>query len=84
MLRPKAFGSRAPSTPGEASRLTALLWITAGFLAYWSFPWVALEYGLFDATVEEYLAALGWRHSSMTLIVPIAPVSYTHLRAHET
>jgi iron(III) transport system permease protein len=77
MSRPKAFGSRDQSTPGEASKLSALLWITVGFFAYWSFPWVALEYGLFDATVEEYLAALGWRHSSMTLVVPVFLVLFT-------
>ncbi len=71
MTGSKAFGSMARSTPGETSGLSAILWITIGFFAYWSLPWVALEYGLSDATVEEYLAALGWRHSSMTLVVPI-------------
>jgi len=77
MFASEDFGSGAQQSPGETSRLSALLWIGIAFVAYWSLPWVALEYGLSDATAEEYLAALGWRHSLMTLVVPVFLVLFT-------
>ncbi len=65
------------SAPGETSPLTVLLWISGGFVAYWFLPWIALEYGLFDATFEEYVASLGWKANSLTLIIPIFLALFT-------
>ena len=59
------------TAPGETRPLTVLIWIITGIGAYWFLPWFALEYGLFDATVEEYLAALGWKTRPFTVSVPI-------------
>jgi len=59
------------TAPGETRPLTILIWIIAGFGAYWFLPWFALEYGLFDATIEEYLASLGWKTRPLTLTVPV-------------
>ncbi len=55
----------------KPSPLTVLSWLIIGFLAYWILPWIALEYGLFDATWDEYADALGWRASGITLLAPI-------------
>ena len=40
-------------------RIGILVWIAAGVTAYLVLPWFALEYGLFDATVDEYIHSLG-------------------------
>jgi len=71
---------------GERSfRIGLLVWIAIGVIAYLGLPWFALEYGLFDATVEEYLDALGWRTYSLSLIAPLfflalAPLCFTHFQ----
>jgi iron(III) transport system permease protein len=52
-------------------RLGILLWIVAGVVAYLILPWSALEYGLFDATGEEYLNSLGWEKQRLSLFAPI-------------
>jgi len=70
---------------GERSfRVGILVWITTGVIAYLALPWFALEYGLFDATVEEYLAALGWKNYRLSLLAPlillaIAPFCFINL-----
>ncbi len=74
----------AKTDPGETKPLTILIWIIAGFGTYWFLPWFALEYGLFDATIEEYLASLGWKTRSLTLTVPvylalIIPIAWSDL-----
>ena len=69
--------SLSRATPGETTPLTVLLWVAGGFAAYWFLPWLALEYGLFDATFEEYVASLGWKARSLTLIVPVALALFT-------
>jgi iron(III) transport system permease protein len=57
---------------GERSfRLGLSLWVVIGIAAYWALPWSALEYGIFDATVEEYYDALGWRSSTFSLLIPL-------------
>lgn len=66
----------AKATPGEVSPFTVLTWLLAGFLAYWLLPWLALEYGLTDATLEEYVASLGWKNGAGTFIVPAALVLF--------
>ena len=65
------------TAPGETRPLTVLIWIITGFGAYWFLPWFALEYGLFDATIEEYLASLGWKTRSLTLAVPVLLALFT-------
>ena len=46
-------------------------WITLGIVAYFCLPWLALEYGLTDATLDEFLDALGWRNNGTTIVVPL-------------
>ncbi len=67
-----ATHSLSASTPGQTAPVTVLLWLIGGFAAYWCLPWFALEYGLFDATVEEYVASLGWKTRPLTLFVPVS------------
>jgi len=46
-------------------------WPAIGIIAYFFLPWLALEYGLTDATFDEYVDALGWKNSGATLVVPL-------------
>ncbi len=56
---------------GERSfRVGVLVWIVIGVVAYWALPWFALEYGIFDATGDEYLDALGWKTYHLSLLSP--------------
>jgi iron(III) transport system permease protein len=56
---------------GERSFRTGIFaWVFIGVTAYWLLPWLALEYGLFDSTGEEYYQALGWRSHRLSLLVP--------------
>ncbi len=71
MLTSNTNQSLVNKGPGETRTLTVLVWIITAFSAYWFLPWFALEYGLFDATIEEYVAALGWKTRSLTLAAPI-------------
>ena len=57
-------------------RLGILAWVAVGVAAYWLLPWVALEYGLFDATSDEYLDALGWRFDRISLFVPVLLLAF--------
>lgn len=43
-------------------------WLFLGMFSYCFLPWLALEYGLTDATLDEYVDALGWKYSSTTLV----------------
>ena len=57
---------------GERSfRIGLIVWVAIGVIAYWLLPWFALEYGLFDATVDEYFDALGWRSHKLSLLAPL-------------
>lgn len=77
--------TRNNTAPGEVGPWVILSWAVIAFLAYWIFPWVALDYGLTDSTPDELLDALGWKHSTKTLAVPIyialaAPLAWRRLR----
>ena len=69
---------------GDKSFQTGILtWLTIGVIAYVLLPWYGLEYGLFDATWEEYFDALGWRTYRPSLMAPLllivlAPFAYLH------
>ncbi len=56
---------------GEASPRGMMGWAFAGIVLYFLLPWFALEYGIFDATMEEFYASLGWKSRPLTLFVPI-------------
>lgn len=56
--------------PGEVGPWVVLSWAAVAFIAYWLTPWIALDYGLTDSTMEELIDALGWKYSSLTLMVP--------------
>ena len=45
-------------------------WVTIGIIAYFCLPWLALEYGLTDATFDEFVDALAWRKNGATIVVP--------------
>ena len=44
-----------------------LPWITIGIVAYFCLPWLALEYGLTDATLDEFIDALAWKKNGWIL-----------------
>lgn len=56
-----------------------IAWLTIGLVAYFLLPWFALEYGLFDCTLEEYFDALGWRSYKLSLVIPIVLLSFLPL-----
>jgi iron(III) transport system permease protein len=65
---------------GERSfRVGIVVWIAVGIAAYLVLPWFALEYGLFDATVDEYLDTLGWRGHRLSLLTPFLLVAFIPL-----
>lgn len=48
-----------------------VIWIICGVVAYTILPWFALEYGLFDATWEEFVDALGWKSYPFSIAAPV-------------
>jgi len=48
-----------------------LRWCVAGLLALVLLPWKALEYGVFDATADEFLDAYGWSHLNSSLFAAL-------------
>ncbi|MGB5987256.1 MAG: iron ABC transporter permease [Desulfobacterales bacterium] len=66
-----ALLARRRTALGETPPHITLLWLGAGFAAYWALPWLALEYGLFDTTRDEYIAALGWQRGGGSLALPL-------------
>lgn len=53
-----------------------LTWTILGVAAFALLPWVALEYGLFDSTRDEYVDALGWRVHQISLFVPVLLLAF--------
>ena len=62
---------------GEVSSMAIFSWLLVAFVAYFIFPWVALDYGLTDSTQEEILAAYAWNIDVKTFIVPFALVLFS-------
>ncbi len=59
-------------TTGDRSFHTGIvIWLLVGAVAYVLLPWFALEYGLFDCTIDEYVDALGWRSRKLSLLIPL-------------
>jgi len=52
-------------------RVGIFSWLLIGVLSYLVLPWFGLEYGLFDATMDEYWAALGWKSHPLSMGIPI-------------
>lgn len=46
------------------------VWAVIGAISYWVLPWFAFEYGLFDATMDEYWDSLGWKNHPVSLYLP--------------
>ena len=61
--------------PGEIGPWTVLSWTMIAFVSYWLLPWTALEYGITDFTMDEWVDALGWRHNLVTLVFPFVLIS---------
>ncbi len=61
--------------PGEIGPWTVLSWTIIAFVSYWLLPWTALEYGITDFTMDEWVDALGWRHNLTTLVFPFVLIS---------
>jgi len=58
---------------GERSyRIGIFTWAVIGAVSYWVLPWFAFEYGLFDATMDEYWATLGWKSHPVSMFVPLS------------
>lgn len=57
--------------PGEIGPWTVLSWTMIAFASYCFLPWIALEYGITDFTMDEWVSALGWRHNQSTLVFPL-------------
>jgi iron(III) transport system permease protein len=56
---------------GERSfRTGILIWALIGAISYWVLPWFAFEYGLFDATMDEYWDSLGWKSHPVSMFLP--------------
>ncbi len=56
---------------GEKNFRTGILtWAVIGAISYWILPWFGLEYGLFDATMDEYWDALGWKSHRVSILAP--------------
>ncbi len=45
----------------DKDRKTVRAWALIGVAAYFVLPWYALDYGLFDSTLDELFDALAWR-----------------------
>lgn len=57
---------------GERSyRIGIFTWVIIGAVSYWILPWFAFEYSLFDATMDEYWATLGWKNHPISMLVPL-------------
>jgi iron(III) transport system permease protein len=56
--------------PGEIGPWVVLSWLSIAFAAYWLLPWTALEYGITDFTMDEWVDALGWQYRTSTLLLP--------------
>ncbi len=65
------MSTSATKSPGETDRWTVLSWVLIALACYWFLPWVALEYGIADANLDEWIDALGWKYDPATLAVPI-------------
>ena len=64
--------STTVNTVSDSFRPSVIVpWTLLGILAYFFLPWLALEYGLTDATFAEYVDALGWKSSGATFVVPL-------------
>ncbi|MCD4719505.1 MAG: iron ABC transporter permease [Desulfobacula sp.] len=72
---------KTKTAPGEVSPWVIFSWVGIAFAAYWFFPWIALDYGLTDSTMDELITALGWKCNRTTLLLPtflafIAPFAW--------
>lgn len=67
------------STGDRSFQTGIFIWLTIGIAAYILLPWFALEYGLFDCTIDEYWDALGWRSYKLSLLTPIILLSFAPL-----
>ncbi len=63
-------------------RTGILIWVLIGVISYWILPWFALEYGVFDATMDEYLDALGWKTHPLSIITPFFLLLFIPLSRH--
>ncbi len=66
----------APAAAESFKPSVVISWPAIGILSYFFLPWLALEYGLTDATFAEYVEALGWKNSGATLVVPLFFILY--------
>lgn len=55
----------------QGFRIGILIWVIIGAISYWVLPWFALEYGLFDATMDEYWDTLGWKSHPFSMLTPV-------------
>ncbi len=65
------MNTKTNSMPGEIGPRAVLSWISIATAAYCFLPWVALEYGITDFTMDELVGALGWKYNKATLAVPL-------------
>ncbi len=63
----QAASLRFPSAGGAIMR-----WCVAGAAAFALLPWRALEYGVLDATAEEFAAAYGWLTPGYSALFAVA------------
>jgi iron(III) transport system permease protein len=66
------MNTKRNNTPGEIGPRAILSWIFIATTAYCFLPWIALEYGITDSTMDELLGALGWKYDMTTLVVPLS------------
>lgn len=59
------------TAPGEIRPFTILSWLLIALVAYWFLPWVALDYGLTDSNLDEWIGALAWKYRTTTFVLPV-------------
>ena len=49
-----------------------LSWVLTAVACYGFLPWIAMEYGIGDSSMDEWVDALGWNYHRITILVPLA------------
>ena len=66
--------TKTAKSPGETSPWTVLSWALTALACYGFLPWIAMEYGIGDSTMEEWVDALGWNYHQITMLSPLVCV----------
>nr|MBL0713879.1 iron ABC transporter permease [Desulfobacterales bacterium] len=65
------MNTKSNNVPGEIGPWVVLSWVLIALAAYGFLPWIALEYGITDFTMDEWRDALAWKFNKSTLAFPV-------------